>query len=175
MNISFSSLILYVKQNWDDSMRFRTNKDVVTKSYDVVIIGAGIAGLFLSLELPEDLSIALLSKDTVEVCNSVLAQGGIAVCLGDDDTPQSHFEDTLKAGAGLCDEDAVRTLVTEAADCIHTLCDKYDVVFDKDENGNRLPEWDIRQTGASLDIAQNKNRMVSEAHNELVQSYIDSI
>ena len=48
-------------------------------------------------------------------------------------------------------------------------------LFDKDENGNKLPEWDIRATGVSLDIAQNRNRAVASAHNELVQSYIDSL
>lgn len=48
-------------------------------------------------------------------------------------------------------------------------------LFDKDENNNRLPEWDIRQTGISLNTAQNKNRAVSEAHKKLVQSYIDGL
>ena len=46
-------------------------------------------------------------------------------------------------------------------------------LFDKDEEGNKLPEWDIRQTGVSLDVAQNKNRDVSAAHNALIRSYIE--
>ena len=48
-------------------------------------------------------------------------------------------------------------------------------LFDKDEGGNKLPEWDVRATGVSLDVAQNKNRNVLEAHNALVRSYIDSL
>ena len=48
-------------------------------------------------------------------------------------------------------------------------------LFDKDEDGNKLPEWDVRATGVSLDVAQNKNRNVLDAHNTLVRSYIDSL
>lgn len=48
-------------------------------------------------------------------------------------------------------------------------------LFDKDKNGDKIPEWDIRSTGVSLDVAQNKNRTVSSAHNNMVQNYIDSM
>lgn len=116
-------------------MKFYTNREVQKKEYDVVVLGGGIAGLFMSLELPENMRVALLTKESVEVSNSVLAQGGIAVSFGENDSPASHFEDTIKAGAGLCDENAVNTLVTEAQECILSMCEKYHVEFDKDENG----------------------------------------
>lgn len=48
-------------------------------------------------------------------------------------------------------------------------------LFDKDMNGNKLPEWDVRQTGVSIDTAKNKNRLVSQEHNNMVQSYIDKL
>lgn len=111
-------------------------KDIEKQCYDVVIIGSGIAGVYTALEIPKDYNVLILTKETIEISNSVLAQGGIAVSLDKDDSPGLHFKDTIKAGAGLCNEESVWVLVNEAAQNIETLCE-YGVEFDK-EGINRL-------------------------------------
>ena len=105
-------------------------KDIEKQYHDVIIIGSGIAGVYTALEIPEDYNVVILTKETIEISNSVLAQGGIAVSLDKDDSPKLHFEDTIKAGAGLCNEDSVWVLVNEAAQNIETLC-KFEVEFDR--------------------------------------------
>lgn len=85
---------------------------------DVVIIGGGIAGLSVALSLPAWMRLALVSKGALGESNTRYAQGGLAVALGLDDSPDLHLRDTLVAGAGLVDEAAVRTLVTEARDAV---------------------------------------------------------
>ena len=106
------------------------SENIEKEYFDVIIIGSGIAGVYTALEVPEKYSVAILTKEEIEISNSVLAQGGIAVSLDNEDSPELHFEDTLYAGAGLCDEDAVWVLVKEAAKNIEQICD-YGVVFDK--------------------------------------------
>lgn len=101
--------------------------------YDVVIIGSGIAGVYTALSSPRNAKILIITKETIEINNSVLAQGGIAVSLDQNDSPDLHFKDTLYAGAGLCDEKTVKALVTEAADNIANLC-LYGVNFDRDSD-----------------------------------------
>lgn len=98
--------------------------------YDVIIIGSGIAGVYTALELDRNYKVAILTKDTIDSSNSVLAQGGIAVSLGKEDSPDSHFQDTLYAGAGLCDPQSVRVLVDEAVSNIERVCE-YGVQFDR--------------------------------------------
>src|SRR5438034_10875347 len=82
--------------------------------YDVAIIGGGIAGLSVALRLPEHMRIALFTKGQLGESNTRYAQGGLTVALGADDSPELHFQDTIAAGAGLCDETAVRILTQEA-------------------------------------------------------------
>ncbi len=77
---------------------------VSSKSYDVSIVGGGIAGLSVALRLPENLSVALFTKGQLGESNTRYAQGGLTVALGADDSPELHFQDTIAAGAGLCDE-----------------------------------------------------------------------
>ncbi len=84
------------------------------QAYDVVIVGGGIAGLSTALRLPADLRVALLTKGQLGESNTRYAQGGLTVALGEDDSPELHARDTLAAGAGLCDETAVRILAEEA-------------------------------------------------------------
>lgn len=105
------------------------------KIYDVVIIGSGIAGVYTALCLPDNIRIAILTKEEINISNSVLAQGGIAVSLGKEDSPELHFRDTIAAGAGLCDEEAVRILVNNAGENINRLCN-YGVRFDKEKEGS---------------------------------------
>ena len=100
---------------------------------DVLIVGSGVAGLYASLNLREDLEIIMVSKKSVNLCNSSLAQGGIAVARGKEDF-QSFIEDTLKAGKYENNIDSVRVLVEESMDNINKLID-LGANFEKDENG----------------------------------------
>ncbi len=106
--------------------------DMEKEYHDVVIIGSGIAGAYTALEISDELDVLIITKEKMEMSNSVLAQGGIAVSLDKGDSPELHFKDTLYAGAGLCDEKSVWVLVNEAAENIKTLL-KYGVNFDKRE------------------------------------------
>ncbi len=91
------------------------------KQYDYIIIGSGIAGLYTALLAKEHGSVLVITKGSMDDCNTKYAQGGIAAPIGRDDSPELHFEDTIAAGDGLCDEEAVRILVNEATDCISDL------------------------------------------------------
>ncbi len=88
---------------------------------DVVVIGSGIAGLTAALQARKVGSVMVVTKDLLSAGSTQWAQGGIAAALGPGDTPEQHLHDTLVAGAGLCDEAAVRTLVTEGPDAVREL------------------------------------------------------
>lgn len=93
-----------------------------TAQADVVIVGSGVAGLTAALHARRaGLTVLLVTKGRVEEGSTRWAQGGIAAALSDDDTPEEHLHDTLVAGAGLCDVDAVAALVTEGPDCVRSL------------------------------------------------------
>jgi L-aspartate oxidase len=81
---------------------------------DVLIIGAGLAGLRAALAIPESLEVLVVTKDEVQQSNSNYAQGGIAGVLDPEDRFENHVEDTLKAGAGHCDREVVEAVVREA-------------------------------------------------------------
>ena len=100
---------------------------------DVLIVGSGVAGLYASLNLRDDLEIIMVSKKSVNLCNSSLAQGGIAVARGKEDF-QSFIEDTLKAGKYENNIDSVKVLVEESMDNINKLIE-LGANFEKDENG----------------------------------------
>lgn len=97
--------------------------------YDYIILGSGIAGLYTALLAIEQGSVLVLTKGSIDDCNTRYAQGGIAAAMGKEDSPELHFRDTMGAGDGLCDAEAVRILVDEAADCIADLI-KFGVPFD---------------------------------------------
>jgi len=99
------------------------------KYYDYIIVGSGIAGLYIALLAIERGSTLILTKGSIDDCNTKYAQGGIAVAMGKDDSSELHFKDTVAAGDGLCDAEAVRILTDEAADCIADLI-KFGVPFD---------------------------------------------
>ncbi|RLC65913.1 MAG: L-aspartate oxidase, partial [Chloroflexi bacterium] len=96
---------------------------------DYIIVGSGIAGLYIALLAVEQGSVLVLTKGSIDDCNTRYAQGGIAVAMGRDDSPELHFKDTMAAGAGLCDAEAVRILAEEASDCIADLI-SFGVPFD---------------------------------------------
>jgi L-aspartate oxidase len=89
--------------------------------YDYIIIGSGIAGLYTALLASERGSVLIITKGSIDDCNTKHAQGGIAAPIGLNDSPELHFQDTMKAGAGLCDPEAVRLLASEAPDRISDL------------------------------------------------------
>ncbi|MGH8293183.1 MAG: L-aspartate oxidase [Gammaproteobacteria bacterium] len=90
-------------------------------SYDVLILGSGAAGLSLALRLPESCRVALVSKGPLQEGSTLYAQGGISAVLDKADSLESHVEDTLNAGAGLCDPQTVRFVVAQGPDCIRWL------------------------------------------------------
>src|SRR6516162_7210347 len=81
---------------------------------DILIIGGGIAGLRAALEIPDHLRVLVVTKDNIQQSNSSYAQGGIAGVLSPEDRFENHIEDTLAAGADLCDRDVVEMVVREA-------------------------------------------------------------
>lgn len=101
--------------------------------FDVVIVGSGLAGLSVALRLPSSYKIALICKRTLDESASNYAQGGIAAVLNPIDTIDQHVNDTLRAGAGLCDENATRFIVENGAEAIDWLI-SLGVPFSKDEN-----------------------------------------
>jgi L-aspartate oxidase len=104
---------------------------------DVLIIGAGAAGLSLALHLPEQLRVAMVCKAELNEGSTYWAQGGMAAVLHNRDTVSSHVEDTLAAGAGLCHREAVEFTVRNSRRCVEWLV----------EQG---VDFDLRQDQASL-------------------------
>ena len=100
----------------------------------MVIVGAGLAGLFTALKLAP-LPVTVVSAAPLgEGASSVWAQGGIAAAVGEGDTPGAHAADTILAGAGIVDEDIARMVANEAPDRIRDLL-RYGVPFDRDLDG----------------------------------------
>jgi L-aspartate oxidase len=91
------------------------------RQFDYILIGSGIAGLYTALLAWEHGTVLILTKGSIEECNTKHAQGGIAAPIGANDSPELHFKDTIAAGDGLCNEEAVRILATEAPDRIADL------------------------------------------------------
>ncbi len=101
---------------------------------DVLVIGSGVGGLFLSLKLSDDLKVVILNKGDITSSNTYYAQGGIAAVMSPEDSRDLHFNDTLIAGAGLCLPDAVRVLVDEGPERVIELIN-YGVRFDRGADG----------------------------------------
>ncbi|MBO0834914.1 MAG: L-aspartate oxidase [Actinobacteria bacterium] len=104
---------------------------------DVVVVGSGVAGLTAVLAIRRALpaaSIVLATKSVLDDGSTRWAQGGIAAALGPGDTPEQHLQDTLTAGAGICDERAVRALVTDGPDAVRRLIE-LGARFDREPSG----------------------------------------
>ncbi|MBK8740091.1 MAG: L-aspartate oxidase [Betaproteobacteria bacterium] len=102
------------------------------QTFDVLIVGSGLAGLTAALHLAESKSVAVLTKQQMPDGASSWAQGGIAAVLSDDDSTDDHVKDTLIAGAGLCDESATRFVVEHAREAISWLIE-LGVPFTRDD------------------------------------------
>lgn len=111
-------------------------------NFDVIIIGGGAAGLTLALKLPTHYKIALLVKKDFNECSSYLAQGGISAVLEPEDSVQSHSEDTMNSGAGLCDPDVVKHTTSHSKEMIQWL-QELGMPFTKDS-------IDLNQSGLHL-------------------------
>src|SRR5258708_39746090 len=125
--------------------------------YDYVVIGSGIAGLSLALKAAEHGEVAVVTKRARGDSNTVYAQGGIASVTSPEDSFELHVRDTLEAGAGLCDEQAVRTIVTDGPARIQELIE-FGVHFDERTQG----------TGHELDLGRegghSKRRILHSRH-----------
>lgn len=104
--------------------------------YDVVIIGAGVAGLYTAMNLPKDKKVLIINKNHPWECNTFYAQGGVVTAVDDADQVL-HIQDTLEAGAGLCDEAAVRVLSEHSREVVGDLITK-GFEFDKNAQGELL-------------------------------------
>jgi L-aspartate oxidase len=104
--------------------------------YDVVIVGAGIAGLYAAINIPTSKKVLIVNKKHPWECNTFYAQGGVTTAVDEEDMP-FHIHDTLVAGAGLCNEDAVRVLSEGSIDAIKDLIDR-GFHFDCAEDGRLL-------------------------------------
>jgi L-aspartate oxidase len=105
-----------------------------TARADVVVVGSGIAGLTAALRSRSAGRVVLVTKSLLDAGSTRWAQGGIAAALAADDSPAAHYDDTLSAGAGLCDPAAVRVLVDEGPDRVREL-GALGAAFDRDPDG----------------------------------------
>ena len=115
--------------------------------YDVIIIGSGAAGLTLALQLPDSLRIAIFSKNELQAGSTYNAQGGVAAVLDHQrDSTEQHLQDTIKAGAGLCNESAVRHIVENGKNSIEWLIQQ-GVPFTPDHQPHRPYDFHLTQEG----------------------------
>ncbi|MCP5540345.1 MAG: L-aspartate oxidase [Akkermansiaceae bacterium] len=116
------------------------------KTHDFIVVGSGIAGLSFALRAAKHGSVAIVTKKGAADTNTAQAQGGIACVRSEEDSFDRHVADTLDAGAGLCPEDVVRTIVSEGPRAIDELI-AWGVDFDSRETGDGETELDLGREG----------------------------
>ena len=130
-------------------------------NFDVIVVGAGAAGLYSALCLPVSLRVAVISKDSLPLSASAWAQGGIAAVVDPQDSVDLHIADTFTAGAGICDRDAVEFLVTQAPACIDALV-HLGIAFDRVSvllGGDRVDQ----KLALTLEAAHSRPRVLHVA------------
>ncbi len=130
-------------------------------TYDYIVVGSGIAGLYAALMAAEEGTVLVLTKGAIDDSNTRWAQGGIAAPVGPHDSPDLHLRDTIAAGAGLVDEAAARVLVEEAAEAVQDLV-RLGVPFDTVEGEVAL----AREGGHSLPRVLHAGGDATGAHME---------
>ena len=113
---------------------------------DVLIVGSGAAGLSLALRLAENCKVIVLSKGPINEGSTFYAQGGIAAVFDETDSIDSHVEDTLIAGAGICDREAVEFVASNARHCVQWLIDQ-GVLFDTEIQANGAESYHLTREG----------------------------
>ncbi len=126
-----------------------SQETIPVNNWDVIVVGAGAAGLMTCLELPANLKVLLLNRNTSKASSSRWAQGGIASVVRQDDSFDLHADDTLKAGDGLCDLQAVEMLVKEAPGCVNRL-QNLGMIFDQSSD----------QLATTLEAAHSRRRVL---------------
>ena len=166
-------------------MKLLAPKPGWTARADVIVVGSGVAGLTTALQIRTfGLSVLLVTKARVDAGSTKWAQGGIAAALGPGDSPGQHENDTLDAGAGLCDREAVEVLVSEGPEAVRKLIAR-GAVFDKEASGeialtregghhrNRILHAGGDATGAEVLAVQPSDtwQKFARAHAELTSDY----
>jgi L-aspartate oxidase len=127
----------------------RIKMESIYKS-DVVVVGSGISGLMVAISLFPRKVTLVTKKKLGEVSSSAWAQGGIAAAVGNDDHPDIHFADTIKASSGLNNDEAVKLITSEALEIVQFL-EKINIQFDRDEEKNFC---------LSIEAAHSKRRVL---------------
>lgn len=134
------------------------------KEYDFLVVGSGLAGLSFALNVADKGKVAILTKTALQETNTSYAQGGIAAVTYEPDNYEKHIQDTLTAGAGLCNEDVVRTVVRDAPEYIKQLI-QWGTRFDKRKSG----KYDLAREGGHSEhrILHHKDKTGSEIQRAL--------
>jgi len=120
--------------------------------FDVLVVGAGAAGLYTALCLPKNLQVGLITKETISLSASEWAQGGIAAAVSPEDSPKLHVKNTIRAGAGLCEHSVVEFLAQRAPNCIQSLVN-LGVAFDRRD----------KELALTLEAAHSRHRVLHAA------------
>lgn len=142
---------------------------MVANQFDVIVVGSGAAGLYACLCLPDAYRIALVTKAELKTGASDWAQGGIAAAIAPTDSPHAHYEDTLHAGAGLCEPAAVEYLVEQAPQAIAELVE-LGVSFDRHHGDLALTLEAAHSQARVLHAADTTGRAIVSTLLERVQA-----
>ncbi len=172
------------------------SSDLITS--DILVIGSGISGLFFSLKAAQSAKVALVTKEGIADTATSKAQGGIAAVMSDDDSFESHIEDTLRVGDGLCHRDVVESIVRDGPSRIHELidigvefckeeaCDDFDlglegghshrrVLHVKDHTGADIERALVKRTSENPNISVYENHVAVNLYsknNQVLGAYI---
>ena len=133
-----------------------------TEYCDYLIIGGGVAGLFAALKAASWGKVILLAKSTLEECNTSYAQGGIASVVKEDDSPSVHYEDTMEAGVGICNPDAVKVLVEEGVSRVRELIE-IGVSFDRENSNYSLGREGAHSRDRILHVGDSTGKAIQDA------------
>lgn len=133
-----------------------------TEYCDYLIIGGGVAGLFAAIKAASWGKVILLAKATLEECNTSYAQGGIASVVKEDDSPSVHYEDTMEAGVGICNPDAVKVLVEEGVSRVRELIE-IGVSFDRENSNYSLGREGAHSRDRILHVGDSTGKAIQDA------------